>query len=142
MIARAIGPPTCRPSTTSAVAPRSRSAVASISAGRSWPAPIEAVKMSARVGIGTIVAHMRRRKHWGWGHEDDAWAVAQLKAAAPGLEEHLRIAGDGEVREPVALEDVVLPAPRVAPPPRLDAICATDVHARASHAWGKSYADI
>ena len=55
-----------------------------------------------------------RRKHWGWGYEDDAWSVAQLRAAAPGLEEHLRIAGDGEVREPVALDDVALPAPRVA----------------------------
>jgi alkyldihydroxyacetonephosphate synthase len=85
---------------------------------------------------------MRRRKHWGWGYEDDAWSVAQLRAAAPGLEEHLRIAGDGEVREPVALADVRLPAPRVAPPPGLHAICATDVHARASHAWGKSYADV
>jgi alkyldihydroxyacetonephosphate synthase len=84
---------------------------------------------------------MRRRKHWGWGHEDDAWSPQQLRAAAPGLEEHLRIAG-GEVREPVALEDVVLPAPRVAPPAALAAICATDTHARASHAWGASYADV
>jgi hypothetical protein len=36
---------------------------------------------------------MRRRKHWGWGYEDDAWSPDQLRAAAPGLEEHLRIAG-------------------------------------------------
>ena len=89
-----------------------------------------------------MVAHMRRRKHWGWGYEDDAWSVAQLRAAAPGLEEHLRIAGDGEVREPVALEDVVLPAPRVQPPAALSGICASDTYARASHAWGKSYADV
>lgn len=85
---------------------------------------------------------MRRRKHWGWGYEDDAWSTRQLQAAAPGLEEHLGIAGDGIVREPVALEDVQLPAPRVAPPPALAAICATDAHARASHAWGKSYCDV
>ena len=89
-----------------------------------------------------MVAHMRRRKHWGWGYEDDAWTVAQLRAAAPGLEEHLRIAGDGDVREPVTLEDVALAPPRVAAPPQLGAICASDVHARASHAWGKSYADV
>ena len=85
---------------------------------------------------------MRRCKHWGWGYEDDAWSVEQLRAAAPGLEEHLRIAGDGIVREPVALADVVLPAPRVAAPPSLAAICASDPHARASHAWGKSYCDV
>jgi alkyldihydroxyacetonephosphate synthase len=84
---------------------------------------------------------MRRRKHWGWGYEDDAWSPEQLRAAVPGLEEHLRISG-GEVREPVALEDVVLPAPRVAPPPALAAICATDPHARATHAWGSSYSDV
>jgi alkyldihydroxyacetonephosphate synthase len=79
---------------------------------------------------------MRRRKHWGWGYEDDAWSPAQLRAVAPGLEEHLRIGGGGEVREPVALDEVVLPAPRVAPPAALAAICSDDAHARASHAWG------
>ena len=76
---------------------------------------------------------MRRRKHWGWGYEDEAWSAAQLRAAAPGLGEHLRIAGDSDVREPVALADVQLAAPRVAPPPQLGAICATDDYARASH---------
>jgi alkyldihydroxyacetonephosphate synthase len=85
---------------------------------------------------------MRRRKHWGWGYEDDGWSAAQLRAAAAGLEQHLRIAGDGAVREPVALEDVVLAPPRVAPAPAIAAICASDPHARASHAWGKSYADV
>jgi alkyldihydroxyacetonephosphate synthase len=89
-----------------------------------------------------MVAHMRRRKHWGWGYEDDAWSVAQLRAAAAGLEEHLRIAGDGDVREPVALKDVVLPAPQVPAPEALADICSTDTHARASHAWGKSYSDV
>ena len=84
---------------------------------------------------------MRRRKHWGWGYEDDAWSAAQLRAAAPGLEEHLRIAG-GEVEHAVALEDVVLPAPGVAPAAALDAICSSDVYSRASHAWGKSYCDV
>jgi alkyldihydroxyacetonephosphate synthase len=85
---------------------------------------------------------MRRRKHWGWGYEDDAWSARQLRAAAPGLEEHLRIRGAPDVESPVALEDVTLPAPRVAPPSALGPICASDVHARASHAWGKSYCDV
>lgn len=85
---------------------------------------------------------MRRRKHWGWGYDDDALSPTQLRVAAPGLEEHLRIAGDGEVREPVAIDDVVLPAPRIEPPKALASICASDTYARASHAWGKSYADV
>jgi len=84
---------------------------------------------------------VRRRKHWGWGYEQDAWSAQQLRAAAPGLQAQLRIDA-GEVRQPVALEDAVLPAARVQAPPALDAICAADAHARASHAWGKSYADV
>ncbi len=85
---------------------------------------------------------MRRRKHWGWGYEDDAWSAKQLRAAAPGLEQHLQIRGDGIVREPVALQDVVLAQPRIAAPRALAAICSSDAHARASHAWGKSYSDV
>ena len=85
---------------------------------------------------------MRRRKHWGWGYEDDSWSPEQLAAAAPGLQEHLGIAGDGEVRRPVALEEVRLRAPRVAPPARIAGICASDSYARASHAWGRSYCDV
>ena len=85
---------------------------------------------------------MHRRKHWGWGYEDDGWSTAQLRVAASGLQEHLRIAGDGEVREPVPLDEVDLPPPRVAPPDALSAICASDTYARASHAWGKSYSDV
>jgi alkyldihydroxyacetonephosphate synthase len=85
---------------------------------------------------------MRRRKHWGWGYEDDAWSRRQLRAAAPGLRAQLRIDGDGEAREPVALRDVVLAAPRVQAPPALAGICASDPHARATHAWGSSYADV
>lgn len=85
---------------------------------------------------------MRRRKHWGWGYEDDAWSPEQLRAAMPGLEEHLRISGAAEIETPVALEDVVLPEPRVAPPAELAEICSSDVHSRASHAWGKSYSDV
>lgn len=85
---------------------------------------------------------MRRRKHWGWGYEDDAWSGRQLRAAAPGLRRQLRIGGDGDVREPVALQDVVLPAPRVRAPPALQEICAFDPHTRARHAWGSSYVDV
>jgi len=85
---------------------------------------------------------MRRRKHWGWGYEDDIWSAQQLRAAAPGLEEHLRIEGADEIEVPVALQDVTLPEPRVEAPPALEAICSSDTHARASHAWGKSYCDV
>ena len=48
----------------------------------------------------------------------------------------------GEAEDPVALEALELPPPRVRAPASLSEICSADVHARASHALGKSYADV
>ncbi len=83
----------------------------------------------------------RRRKHWGWGYEDQQPTLAQLGASATVLATHLEMAL-GEVEEPLALESVRLPPPRIQAPPSLSDICAEDVHTRASHALGKSYTDI
>lgn len=83
----------------------------------------------------------RRRKHWGWGFEDEQLSAAELEAAAGGLATHLGFPL-GEIELPVSLEAIELRLPRVLPPPALAEICSTDVHARASHALGKSYVDI
>jgi alkyldihydroxyacetonephosphate synthase len=83
----------------------------------------------------------RRLKHWGWGHEDQQPTPEQALAAAPTLSERLGMAL-GEVEQPVALEALELAPPRIAIPSTLAEICAADVHARASHALGKSYIDI
>jgi alkyldihydroxyacetonephosphate synthase len=83
----------------------------------------------------------RRRKHWGWGYEDQQLSPEQLRASAATLASHLGFAL-GDVEEPVALESLSLPAPRVQAPPSLAAICAADAHARASHGLGKSYTDV
>jgi alkyldihydroxyacetonephosphate synthase len=83
----------------------------------------------------------RRRKHWGWGFEDQQPQAAQLRASATALGEHLGMKL-GEVEEPVALEAVELPAPRVLAPRALAEICSAELHARASHALGKSYTDV
>ncbi len=83
----------------------------------------------------------RRRKHWGWGFEDQQLSPAQLRDSAAALASHLGFA-PGEVEQPLALESLSLAAPRVKAPPALAAICAEDAHARASHALGKSYTDV
>jgi alkyldihydroxyacetonephosphate synthase len=83
----------------------------------------------------------RRRKHWGWGYEDQQPSRADIEASAPVLAERLGFALS-DVEEPVPLESVSLPAPRVAAPAALAEICADDAHARASHALGKSYVDV
>jgi alkyldihydroxyacetonephosphate synthase len=83
----------------------------------------------------------RRRKHWGWGFEDQQAPLEQVREQAKALGAHLGMAL-GEVEEPVALESLTLPEPRVAAPGALAEICSRDVHARATHALGKSYADV
>jgi alkyldihydroxyacetonephosphate synthase len=83
----------------------------------------------------------RRRKHWGWGFEDQQPTAEQMRASAAAAREHLGF-GAAEIEQPVALEAVKLPAPRVRAPASLAALCADDDYARASHALGKSYSDV
>lgn len=82
-----------------------------------------------------------RRKHWGWGLESEQPSGAQVRAAASGLAVHLGFP-PAEVENPVSIDAVELPPPRVVPPAPLAEICATDVYGRASHALGKSYVDV
>ena len=83
----------------------------------------------------------RRRKHWGWGYEDQQLPAEQLEAAAGTLCEQLGY-GLEQVEQPVALAELKLADPRVPIPTRLAAFSAADTHARASHALGKSYVDV
>jgi alkyldihydroxyacetonephosphate synthase len=88
-----------------------------------------------------VVPAVRRRKHWGWGYEDEQPSLEELRIAAQGIREHLGF-GDGEIEHPVPLEEVELPAPRLAPPDALAEICSTAPYDRAAHAYGKAYRDI
>src|SRR4051794_9894134 len=83
----------------------------------------------------------RRRSYWGWGYEDQQPSPDELRDTAAGLVSHLGF-GSEELEAPVPLEDVALPEPRLEVPVDLGAICSTERHERASHAYGKSYADI
>jgi alkyldihydroxyacetonephosphate synthase len=83
----------------------------------------------------------RRRKHWGWGYEDEALSPEDLRGAAQFLSGRLGI-GSSEPEQPVPLAEVSLPAPRLRPPQALEEICATDDYERALHCYGRSYADV
>jgi len=83
----------------------------------------------------------RLRKHWGWGYADEQPSLDEVRAVAGGVADFLGM-GSRDVEAPVPVEEVVLPAPRLAPPRELAAVCDTSTHARAAHAWGKSYADV
>jgi alkyldihydroxyacetonephosphate synthase len=82
-----------------------------------------------------------RRKHWGWGSESSQPTREALEAMRPLAQERLGFGGE-EVEEPVPLDRLKLPTPRVSPPQSLAGICEDDAHARASHAMGKAYRDV
>ncbi len=84
---------------------------------------------------------MRRRKHWGWGYEDEQPPPDEVRAAAEGIAPVLGF-GSPEPEQPVPIGEVELPAPRVEPPAALAEICSTDTYDRAAHAYGKGYRDI
>jgi alkyldihydroxyacetonephosphate synthase len=83
----------------------------------------------------------RRRKHWGWGFEDQQPTREQIRATAAEFATRLEMELD-RVEDPVALESLALAPPRVQAPPSLQQICSDDAHARASHSLGKSYVDV
>jgi alkyldihydroxyacetonephosphate synthase len=82
----------------------------------------------------------RRRKHWGWGFQDQQPSLQDLKALAPGIRERLGFGGEPE--EPVPLDAIELPSPRLAPPASVAEIVSDDRHDRVSHALGKAYRDV
>jgi alkyldihydroxyacetonephosphate synthase len=83
----------------------------------------------------------RRRKHWGWGYEDEQPSPEDLRGAAQFLTGRLGF-GSPEPEPPVPLSELTLPAPRLRAPESLAPICASDDYQRALHCYGRSYADV
>ncbi|MGI9184207.1 MAG: FAD-binding oxidoreductase [Solirubrobacteraceae bacterium] len=82
----------------------------------------------------------RRRKHWGWGYEDEQPSPRELGEATRFLAQRLGF-GSSEPVQPVPLEAVTLPAPRLSAPEALAPICRADPYERTLHAYGRSYRD-
>ena len=83
----------------------------------------------------------RALKHWGWGYEDEQPSPSELRDAAAFLSERFGF-GSREVEQPVPLNEVSLPVPRLRPPPALAPFCSNDDYDRALHAYGRSYRDV
>ena len=83
----------------------------------------------------------RQRSRWGWGFTDALVTADQTRALAPHALEMLGF-GVAELEDPVAFEQLDLPASRIAAPAgSLAEVCSDDDRARASHTYGKSYLD-
>jgi alkyldihydroxyacetonephosphate synthase len=83
----------------------------------------------------------RRRSWWGWGWEDAA--VPDEQAGSLGRAVGSRLGLDlGVPADPVPLDAVRLPEPRIAAPAALSVLCSTDRWDRAAHTYGRSYRDV
>ncbi len=83
----------------------------------------------------------RRRKHWGWGWEDQQPDRAAREAMVPQVRERLGIEVD-RVEEPAAAADIPLAPPRLRPPDSPELPITDERHERLSHAMGKAYRDV
>jgi alkyldihydroxyacetonephosphate synthase len=83
----------------------------------------------------------RKRRFWGWGWEDEGPTPDQQRAISQVLAARFAL-GDLAVSAPPRIEELTLPAPRLAPPAPLGEYCSTTPIDRAGHAYGKSFRDV
>jgi alkyldihydroxyacetonephosphate synthase len=88
-----------------------------------------------------VATATRRRKHWGWGFEDQQPEREQVEGIARAVTDRLGFTVD-EIEEPVPLEAVELPASRLKAPKPLARMFSDDRYDRISHALGKAYRDV
>jgi alkyldihydroxyacetonephosphate synthase len=84
---------------------------------------------------------MRRRSWWAWGWQDEALPADEVVALGGVLAERFGVDPPAP-RHAATLGDLALRPPRLAPPAALAPLCRSDVEARASHTYGKSFRDI
>ncbi len=83
----------------------------------------------------------RRLKHWGWGYEDQQPPRDQVEGIARAVTDRLGFEVD-EIEEPVPLDAVELPEPRISPPKRFAEMFSSDRYDRVAHSLGKAYRDV
>ena len=83
----------------------------------------------------------RRLKHWGWGYEDQQPPRDQVEGIARAVTDRLGFEVD-EIEDPVPLDSVELPAPRITPPKRFAEMFSSDPYDRVAHSLGKAYRDV
>lgn len=82
----------------------------------------------------------RARSWWGWGFADAAVAGEELDALAVRVRALMPL--DGELTPIPSIDSLVLPPPRVTPPPAVADLCTVDGEERARHTYGKAFRDV
>jgi alkyldihydroxyacetonephosphate synthase len=88
-----------------------------------------------------VATATRRLKHWGWGYEDQQPPHDQVEGIARAVTDRLGFEVD-EIEEPVPLDAVELPEPRITPPKPFAEMFSSDRYDRVAHSLGKSYRDV
>jgi alkyldihydroxyacetonephosphate synthase len=88
-----------------------------------------------------VTTATRRPKHWGWGYEDQQPPRDQVEGIARAVTDRLGFEVD-QIEDPVPLEAVELPEPRLKPPKELAEMFSAEPYDRAAHALGKAYRDV
>jgi alkyldihydroxyacetonephosphate synthase len=88
-----------------------------------------------------VATATRRLKHWGWGFEDQQPPRDQVEEIAKAVTDRLGFEVD-EIEEPVPLDAVELPEPRVKPPKRFAEMFSDEHYDRVAHSLGKAYRDV
>ena len=83
----------------------------------------------------------RRRKHWGWGYDDQQPSRDQVEGIARAVTDRLGFEVD-EIEEPVPLDAVELAKSRLKPPKRFGDLFSADRYDRIAHSLGKAYRDV
>ncbi|MGH2956791.1 MAG: FAD-binding oxidoreductase, partial [Solirubrobacterales bacterium] len=91
--------------------------------------------------MGATDASARRRKWWGWGYEDQQADRATLEGIAAGVRDRLGFEVS-EIEDPVPLEAIELPEPRLRAPEELADMFSAGRYERVAHALGKAYRDV
>ena len=83
----------------------------------------------------------RRRKHWGWGYDDQQPSRDQVEGIARAVTDRLGFEVD-EIEEPVPLDAVELAKSRLKAPKRFADLFSADRYDRIAHSLGKAYRDV